>query len=123
MPGGVAEPVAGEAVFELERFEWTADERIEVEGRWLGVRGRRFMRPSSRPLTKILPRVGRSSRIRSRTRLDLPAPEAPTRNTKSPSGMLRLMSRRASVPLGYRFQTCWKLITVRPLKSGAMTLK
>ena len=46
MPGGVAEPVAGEAVFELERFEWTADERIEVEGRWLGVRGRRFMRPT-----------------------------------------------------------------------------
>src|SRR5204862_4105998 len=32
--------------FELERFEFTADKRIEVEGRWLGVRGRRFMRPT-----------------------------------------------------------------------------
>jgi hypothetical protein len=46
MPEGVVEPVAGEAVFELERFEWTTGERIEVEGRWLGVRGRRFVRPT-----------------------------------------------------------------------------
>src|SRR5438552_1784115 len=38
--------MAGETVaFELERFEW-GDERIEVEGRWVGVRGRRFVRPT-----------------------------------------------------------------------------
>lgn len=41
-----ADAVAETAAFELERFEWTADKRIEVEGRWLGVRGRRFVRPT-----------------------------------------------------------------------------
>src|SRR4051794_26363622 len=32
--------------FEVERFEWVADDRLEVSGRWFGVRGRRFMRPT-----------------------------------------------------------------------------
>src|SRR4051794_41897171 len=32
--------------FELERFEWAADDRLEVAGRWYGVRGRRFVRPT-----------------------------------------------------------------------------
>jgi hypothetical protein len=36
----------GRAEFELDRFERTGDERCEVEGRWSGVRGRRFMRPA-----------------------------------------------------------------------------
>ena len=31
--------------FELESFEWTAADRLEVSGRWFGVRGRRFVRP------------------------------------------------------------------------------
>ena len=31
--------------FELERFEFTAADRLEVTGRWFGVRGRRFVRP------------------------------------------------------------------------------
>ncbi len=31
--------------FELERFEWT-DDRLEVVGRWFGVRGHRFIRPT-----------------------------------------------------------------------------
>jgi len=31
--------------FELERFQWSEDDRLEVEGRWFGVRGRRFVRP------------------------------------------------------------------------------
>jgi len=31
--------------FELERFQWSGPERLEVEGRWFGVRGRRFVRP------------------------------------------------------------------------------
>jgi hypothetical protein len=32
--------------FELERFERGADELVEVSGRWFGVRGRRFVRPT-----------------------------------------------------------------------------
>ena len=31
--------------FELDRFQWSGDDRLEVEGRWFGVRGRRFVRP------------------------------------------------------------------------------
>lgn len=34
------------ASFELERFEWTAPDRLEVTGRWRGVRGIRFLRPT-----------------------------------------------------------------------------
>src|SRR4051794_10108554 len=32
--------------FEVDRFAWTASDRIEVTGRWFGLRGHRFMRPS-----------------------------------------------------------------------------
>ena len=32
--------------FDLERFEWTAGDRLEVAGRWFGIRGRRFLRPT-----------------------------------------------------------------------------
>src|SRR3954468_9916305 len=32
--------------FELERFERTDDDRLEVTGRWFGVRGQRFVRPT-----------------------------------------------------------------------------
>jgi FtsZ-binding cell division protein ZapB len=32
--------------FELERFELTDEQRVEVVGRWFGVRGRRFVRPT-----------------------------------------------------------------------------
>src|SRR4051812_21744838 len=39
-------PPASDVAFEVERFEWTALDRLEVRGRWTGVRGRRFMRPS-----------------------------------------------------------------------------
>src|SRR5579859_5225088 len=63
-----------------------------------------------------------SSRISRRTMVDFPAPEGPTRNTKSPSGTTRLMSRSASVPVGYRFHTCWKLMTGRVAKSGVRTI-
>jgi hypothetical protein len=31
--------------FELDRFQWSDEDRLEVEGRWFGVRGRRFVRP------------------------------------------------------------------------------
>src|SRR4051794_29773479 len=32
--------------FEVERFGWTASDRLEVTGRWFGLRGHRFMRPA-----------------------------------------------------------------------------
>src|SRR4051794_5055345 len=41
-----AEDRPGIAGFELERFEWTAPDRLEVAGRWVNVRGLRFMRPA-----------------------------------------------------------------------------
>ena len=49
--GAVAtlEPVragTGEIAFELERFEFKGDDRVEISGRWFGVRGRRFIRPT-----------------------------------------------------------------------------
>ena len=34
-----------EVDFELERFERTGPDRIEIAGRWYGLRGRRFVRP------------------------------------------------------------------------------
>jgi hypothetical protein len=37
---------AGRVAFELDRFEVTEDGRLEVAGRWFGVRGLRFVRPS-----------------------------------------------------------------------------
>src|ERR1700759_4315687 len=43
-PGDPAE--ASELGFELERFAWAGDDRLEVTGRWFGVRGRRFVRPT-----------------------------------------------------------------------------
>ena len=32
--------------FEVERFEWASDDRLEVVGRWFGLRGHRFLRPT-----------------------------------------------------------------------------
>jgi hypothetical protein len=32
--------------FEVERFEWASDGRLEVIGRWFGLRGHRFLRPT-----------------------------------------------------------------------------
>jgi hypothetical protein len=40
------EVVSGEVAFEVERFEWTDGDRLEVTGRWYGLRGHRFMRPA-----------------------------------------------------------------------------
>ena len=37
-------PVA--VTFEVERFEWADDDRLELEGRWFGLRGTRFIRPT-----------------------------------------------------------------------------
>jgi len=48
------EPVQGgisEIAFELERYEFKDDDRVEISGRWSGVRGRRFMRPTLTVMT------------------------------------------------------------------------
>src|SRR5690242_5087542 len=45
-------------LFELDSFELAAGDRLEVSGRWFGVRGRRFVRPT-------LTLVGEHRRLRS----------------------------------------------------------
>jgi len=37
--------VSDGVAFEVERFEWTDSDRLEVTGRWYGLRGHRFVRP------------------------------------------------------------------------------
>ena len=37
---------AADVTFEVERVEWPSPDRLEVVGRWFGVRGRRFIRPT-----------------------------------------------------------------------------
>ena len=44
VPWGYQDVVS--VMFEVERFEWAADDRLEIEGRWFGLRGRRFVRPT-----------------------------------------------------------------------------
>jgi hypothetical protein len=39
-------PVLPGVTFEVERFEWTADDRLALVGRWFGLRGHRFLRPT-----------------------------------------------------------------------------
>jgi hypothetical protein len=41
-----AAPALPSVTFEVERFEWVADDRLEVVGRWFGLRGHRFLRPT-----------------------------------------------------------------------------
>jgi hypothetical protein len=41
-----AGPVSPGVAFELERFEWTSPERLELVGHWSGLRGQRFLRPT-----------------------------------------------------------------------------
>src|SRR5579884_759360 len=46
---GPSAPTGTEAnriVFELDQFKLGDDKRLEVRGRWFGVRGRRFVRPT-----------------------------------------------------------------------------
>jgi hypothetical protein len=38
--------VADGVAFEVERFEWIDKHRLEVSGRWYGLRGHRFVRPA-----------------------------------------------------------------------------
>src|SRR4051794_15198310 len=37
--------LAPDVTFEVERFDWVAPDRLELNGRWSGVRGLRFVRP------------------------------------------------------------------------------
>ncbi|MEA2199031.1 MAG: hypothetical protein QOJ25_3082, partial [Solirubrobacteraceae bacterium] len=39
-------PEIDSASFELDRFERDGDDVLKVSGRWFGIRGRRFMRPT-----------------------------------------------------------------------------
>jgi hypothetical protein len=39
-------PVAPGVAFEVQRFEWTSEDRLELVGRWFGLRGHRFLRPT-----------------------------------------------------------------------------
>jgi hypothetical protein len=39
-------PALPSVTFEVERFEWPSDDRLEVVGRWFGLRGHRFLRPT-----------------------------------------------------------------------------
>ena len=45
-PTSTPSPVAPGVAFAVERFEWTSRERIELVGRWSGLRGHRFLRPT-----------------------------------------------------------------------------
>ena len=38
--------VRPDVAFEVDRIEWPAPDRVEIAGRWFGVRGRRFVRPT-----------------------------------------------------------------------------
>src|SRR3954469_19909979 len=49
----------GEVVFALERFELSADERLEVVGRWQGLEGRRM----GRPVLTVVESGGRRRRL------------------------------------------------------------
>src|SRR3954452_2579603 len=44
-PAITADPLT-QLGFALEHFRWAGEERLEVTGRWFGVRGRRFVRPT-----------------------------------------------------------------------------
>ena len=39
-------PALPSVTFEVDRFEWAGDDRLEVVGRWFGLRGHRFLRPT-----------------------------------------------------------------------------
>ncbi len=45
-PASTPSPVAPGVAFAVERFEWTARDRLELVGRWSGLRGHRFLRPT-----------------------------------------------------------------------------
>ena len=71
----------------------------------------RRSRATSLPSTSTRPSVGSSSRRMSLSRVDLPAPECPTRKTNSPSATWKSMSSSAGLSLLlYILVTCSKSI-------------
>src|ERR1700731_1340654 len=58
-----------------------------------------------RPLTRICPEVGGSSRKRSRRKVDLPAPDGPVKNTNSPRSMVQVTSASACRKRPYSLDT------------------
>ena len=82
------------------------------------------------PAIHTSPRSGRSWRLIRRNSVDLPEPDGPTRNTKSPFAMSKLTSRTATVSAPYTFVTLsrrimtvgtyqWMCITHRRCRSRA----
>ena len=76
-----------EVTFEVERFDWVDDARLEVLGRWSGVRGLRFVRPVlTVPVAAPLPSAtnvphespvrGAVSRVTDRDDVSRPEPES-----------------------------------------------
>jgi len=45
-PTSTPSPVTPGVAFEVERFEWTSRDRLELVGSWSGLRGHRFLRPT-----------------------------------------------------------------------------
>jgi hypothetical protein len=45
-PTSAPSPVVPGVAFEVERFEWASPDRLELVGRWSGLRGQRFLRPT-----------------------------------------------------------------------------
>src|SRR5947208_11025540 len=46
MTAGSALPTSGATTFAVDRFAWARPDRLELSGRWSGVRGVRFVRPT-----------------------------------------------------------------------------
>src|SRR3546814_14387342 len=67
----------------------------------------------SLPATKMRPCSGRSSRLTRRRKVDLPDPDAPTRNTNSPLAISTYALRRAGTSPLYVLVPFSSLIMVR----------
>src|SRR3546814_856889 len=72
----------------------------------------------SLPATKMRPCSGRSSRLTRRRKVDLPDPDAPTRNTNSPLAISTSALRRAGTSPLYVLVTFSSLIMGRRESSG-----
>src|SRR5919109_2009423 len=71
----------------------------------------------SRPATRMVPAVGSSSLISSRISVDLPEPDGPTRNTKSPRATLNVACSTPTSPESYSLATPRNSITGRSAAS------
>src|SRR5438094_562260 len=85
----------------------------------------RASRATSSPSTTTRPLLGSSSRMRRRMSVDFPAPDEPTRKTKSAASIARSTSRSANVPFGKRLLTSSSVITgaTLPLRYVSSTVR